>query len=222
MSWDPKWEDVFRTRGWSRYPLEALVSFVARYYFQAPDHNAVRVLELGCGEGNNLWFLAREGFAAHGIDGSPTAIQKAKRRLSLEGLSADLEVDDVANIMEIYSPLQFDSILNSGCLQHNTMSSVKSVINQTHRLLKPGGRVFSTMIAEGSYGDGLGEEVEPGTFTNITEGALRDIGLCHFFTADEVRELYRGFADLRIDYIILSSDDRQRTYKHWIIEGLRE
>lgn len=220
MSWDPKWEDIFRTRGWSRYPLEALVSFVARYHYQAPDRSAVRVLELGCGEGNNLWLLAREGFAAYGIDGSPTAIQKAERRLSAEGLSANLKVGDVANIMEIYSPLQFDSIINAGCLQHNTMTAVKSVINQTHKLLKSGGRVFSTMIAEGSFGDGLGEEIEPRTFTNIKDGALRDIGLCHFFTLEEVRELYGGFADLRIDYLMMSSDERERTYKHWIIEGL--
>jgi SAM-dependent methyltransferase len=222
MSWDSKWEEVFRTRGWSRYPLEALVRFTARHYYRASNRRSVSFLELGCGEGNNLWFLAREGFAAHGIDGSPTAIRKAEQRLSAEGLEAHVKVGDVVKLADLYPNLRFDAVINAGCLQHNTMQAVKSILDQTRRLLKPGGRIFSTMIAAGSYGDGLGEEVEPGTFTNISDGALKDVGLCHFFTLEEVRELYAGFSGLQIEYMVASADNREQAYKHWMIEGVKE
>lgn len=222
MSWDSKWEEVFRSRGWSRYPLEALVRFVARHYYQASDREAVSFLELGCGEGNNLWFLAREGFAASGIDGSPTAIQKAEERLSAEGLKAHLQVGDVAELTELYTQMQFDAVLNVGCLQHNTLAAVKSILEQMRNLLKPGGRIFSTMIAAGSYGDGLGEEIEPGTFTNITDGALKDIGLCHFYTLEEIRAIHVEFSDLQVEYIGVSADNRQQVYKHWMIEGIKK
>ena len=65
MSWDPTWEDIFRNRQWGRYPPEELVRFTARRYFQALDRKAVSMLEIGCGAGANIWFLAREGFDVH-------------------------------------------------------------------------------------------------------------------------------------------------------------
>jgi len=84
MAWDPVWEQVFTSQAWGRYPGEDLIRFVARNFYAAPDRAAVRFLEVGCGTGTNLWFLAREGFAAHGIEGSATAAGIARTRLDAE------------------------------------------------------------------------------------------------------------------------------------------
>src|SRR6218665_938871 len=61
------WDEKFRSRSWGRYPPEDLVRFMGRR-FRAADKGAVKVLEVGCGPGANLWFMHREGFAVHGID----------------------------------------------------------------------------------------------------------------------------------------------------------
>ena len=58
MSWDDQWETLFASRAWGRYPPEELVRFVARSFGDAPDRASVRILELGCGPGANVWFLA--------------------------------------------------------------------------------------------------------------------------------------------------------------------
>jgi len=221
LSWDPTWEEVFRTRGWSRYPLEALISFVARHYFKAANRRELRFLELGCGEGNNLWFLAREGFTAYGVDGSSTAIGKARTRLEAEGLSAHLQVGDVLNLDQLYAGARFDAVINAGCLQHNTVASVEKILSQIAALLEPGGRIFSTMIAAGSFGDQLGDRIEDGTYANIREGSFKGLGLCHFFTLDEIAELFSEFSELQIESLKTTTNNRTQEYTHWIVEGLK-
>ena len=54
----------------------------------------IKVLEIGCGTGSNIWFLAREGFDVFGLDGSQTAILKTREKLDREQLSAELNVGD--------------------------------------------------------------------------------------------------------------------------------
>ena len=110
MSWDPTWEQMFRTRDWGRYPPEELIRFVARHFFSVSDRRQVRVLEIGCGTGANIWFLAREGFDAYGIDGSKTAMVKAEQRLQEEGLKAHLQVGDIISLSNFYPPSYFPSV----------------------------------------------------------------------------------------------------------------
>ncbi|HVE14009.1 MAG TPA: class I SAM-dependent methyltransferase, partial [Elusimicrobiota bacterium] len=89
MAWDPAWDDVFRAQPWGKYPPEEVVRFVARNFYKAPDRGAVRLLEIGCGPGANLWYAAREGFAVFGIDGSEPALEAARRRFAAEGLAGE-------------------------------------------------------------------------------------------------------------------------------------
>lgn len=219
MSWDATWEQLFRTRGWNKYPSEQVIRFVARNFFNAPERKQIKLLELGCAEGNNVWFMAREGFDAYGIEGSRLAVDKAGERMRADGLEAHLTVGDVAFLRDVYGELRFDAILDAGCLTCNRIEVVESVLSQIKDLLNPGGKVFSLVIAEGTYGAETGREVEPGTFTDIKDGALQGIGLCHFFTLDEVERLFAGFNNVHIEYIISSHANQQQIYKHWIVDG---
>src|SRR5437016_5148901 len=89
---DPVWDNEFYGSGkFPRAPYDTVASFVYRH---APkrSRNTVRILEIGCGAGNNVWFLASEGFAVAGTDGSPAAIEYAQQRLRESGFEADVRV----------------------------------------------------------------------------------------------------------------------------------
>ena len=62
--WNKVWEKVFRENEWGKYPSESLIRFVARNFYKADDRFAVKILEVGCGTGANLWYMLREGFSA--------------------------------------------------------------------------------------------------------------------------------------------------------------
>ena len=90
------WNELFARRPrWSRYPPEDLAGFIARTFPAVEQRCGLRALDVGCGPGSNLWFLAREGFTVAGIDGSANAIDSARARLRAEGLAASLEAADL-------------------------------------------------------------------------------------------------------------------------------
>jgi SAM-dependent methyltransferase len=221
MSWDPIWETIFSEYGWGRYPNEELVRFMARNFGRSGDHSGIRVLEIGCGNGANLWYLAREGYDTFGIDGAPTAIRLAGERLNEEALAADLRVGDVVTVPALYPPAFFDAVIDVSCLQCNDLPAARQIIAACTAVLKPDGRMFSLLVARGSWGDDSGREVAPGTFADITEGPLKDRGLNHFFTREEVGELWKDFAEVGVEYVARSFLGGTREYKTWVVHALR-
>jgi SAM-dependent methyltransferase len=222
MSWDPTWQQVFESREWGKYPPEELIRFVARNFYSARDRNSVKMIELGCGPGANIWYLAREGFDVYGVDGSPTAITRAKQRLAAEHLSAHLKVGDITQLEQLFPPAsQFDAIIDVCCLQHNQLSHVVRILSQVFTRLRPGGKVFSMLVAGDSMGKASGREIEPGTFVDITSGPYTGMGLSHFFTLKETKKLFSAFASLQIEQSTRSFNQRKDINKHWVVQGTK-
>lgn len=221
-AWQPLWDSVFADREWGKYPPEDLIRFIARNFYRRPDRRDVKILELGCGPGANIWYLAREGFAAFGIDGSKVAIERATARLAGDRLAASLTIGDINDINRIYHGQTFDAVIDVGCLVCFTAAGQAGVIGQVHNLLKPGGRVFSRLFARGSWGDGLGVEVEPGTFDAITAGPLAGVGRVRFCTPDGARRLFAGFRNVAVERSSLTYDGGAHEMINLIVTAEKE
>ena len=74
---------------WSGNPNEALVAVVS-------EMTAGRVLDVGCGEGADVIWMAENGWDATGIDLSTTAIDRALGAAESRGASAEFAVADVS------------------------------------------------------------------------------------------------------------------------------
>ena len=97
QSFDPVWDEIYGSgQQLNRYPFSSVVTFLFRNRPRDKDRAATRILEVGCGAGNNLWFAAREGFDVSGIDASEPVIDHARKWFDAEGLNADLRVADMA------------------------------------------------------------------------------------------------------------------------------
>ena len=86
---DKIWEEIHGNQPWGKYPQEYVIRFVARNYYNR-DRKSVKILDFGCGQGANTWYLAREGFDTYAFDGSENAVLKCSERLKNEGLTADI------------------------------------------------------------------------------------------------------------------------------------
>ncbi len=129
----------------NRYPADGVVSFM--YQLMAGrDRAATKVLEVGCGAGNNAWFLAREGFCVTGVDGSPHCLEYARKRFAEEKLCGTflqktfLELDQVPG-----GP--FDLILDREALAHNQWDDLVRIMPKIAGLLRPGGYFVSFFFA---------------------------------------------------------------------------
>jgi len=216
MSWDPVWEQVFRSRAWGRYPQEEVVRFIARAFYGANDRSRVRVLEIGCGPGSGAsWFVAREGFRLAGIDGSPSAIEQARARFAGEGLEGEFIVGDIATLP--WSAEHFDAVLDVGCLTCNDEASTRTIVAEVRRVLAPGGLHFSLTPKAGCWGDGTGERVDATTRHGVTEGPFTGLGATRFATRESLEALYAGFRDLAFEYTVRSAEGGTREVTHWIV-----
>lgn len=219
MAIDEVWEDTFQKRDWGRYPNEELVRFVARSFGQVADRSEIAILEVGCGTCNNVWFLAREGYNASGFDGAPAAIERGRARLNSEEVEADLRVLDALKMEASYAPATFDAVVDIGCLQCNRLEDAREIIRQMAVVTRAGGRVFSLIVADDAIGMGRGDMVEPGTFTNIAAGPLQGTGLNHFYSLDELRDVFAPFAPLSVEYVERSYANREQRYRTWVVTG---
>jgi SAM-dependent methyltransferase len=217
MTWDPVWERIFRSREqWGYYPPEELIRFMARHYYQVADRSRVRVLEVGCGPGAGpAWYVAREGFSYTGIDGSATAIDKARRRFSAEGLAGEFVVGSGESLP--WADGAFDCVIDVACLQHNDEAAARAMIGEIHRVLIPGGRHFSLTTRAGCWGDGTGAKVDSSSYRDVSEGPFAGMGVVRFSTKEQLRQLYVPFAELQLEYSVRSLDGEQHLISNWIL-----
>ena len=220
MAWDAVWEDIFKSKAWGKYPAEELVIFVARNFYKASPRGAVKILEVGCGPGGNLWFMAREGFTVYGVDGSETAIRQTKQRLDNEcpGWKGELVVGDIQRLP--FKDGFFDAVIDNNAVCCNSYETSKAIYSETARVVKKDGKLFSRMMATGCWGDGTGQNVGHRAWI-VSEGPLTGTGYVRFTDLSEVSDLVRGFNILNVESLVVTSGNRENTFKEWIIFGER-
>lgn len=97
-----------------------------------------RALDLGCGTGTNVVYLARRGWDAIGVDFVPQAIARARRRAAQAGVDgrARLLVADVTRLPDLGRP--FDLALDIGCLHSLPRTKRRDYARGLVARLRPG------------------------------------------------------------------------------------
>ncbi len=150
--------------------------------------------------GANTWYLAREGFDVYAFDGSPSAVKKAKQYLVKEGFNTvKFNVMDGGSLK--YEENFFDCVIDSACIYANRKEHIHIMYENIFRILKNGGKIYSSCFGVNTDGYGTGNFLEEGTFEDIEIGVLKGRAVAHFYTTDELtNELSRvGFDDIHVD-----------------------
>jgi cyclopropane fatty-acyl-phospholipid synthase-like methyltransferase len=94
-------------------------------------------LEYGCGLGRFSSYLAKQGINATAVDFSPVAIERARNRVTNEGMKPTFIVGDVTHLGQIKGP--FDFSFDIGCFHCLGADAQKAYVTEVSRLLKPDG-----------------------------------------------------------------------------------
>jgi len=195
-SWDSIWDNIYQNQEWGKYPSENLIQFVSRNYYKL-DRPKINLLEIGCGPGANIWFMAREGFKVTGIDGSETAIKIAKEKLRKDALDAQLVVGDIVSMP--FKDQEFDGIVDNECLYANNEQNSILILSEISRLLKDGGLFYSRTFSNEMF-IAQNRNENNFEFSNINEGPLCGKGFVRLIDEQKISELYgRFFKILSID-----------------------
>ena len=187
-TFDPIWEEKYRQGHAERYPWDMAVSFVYRYHPRCKPREEVRILEIGCGTGNNLWFAAREGFQVTGIDGSISAIALAQNRFSEEGLNGRFLVGDFTNLP--FENQYFDLAIDRGALTCCGFSGAKRAVEEVKRVLQKGGFFLCNPYSD-RHSSHTSGQLGPDQLTlNISIGTLIGVGQICFYNRKAMESLF--------------------------------
>jgi cyclopropane fatty-acyl-phospholipid synthase-like methyltransferase len=101
------------------------------------DKKPGNAIDIGCGTGTNLLYLAQHGWRVTGVDFAWLAIQKAKRKL--KKYCAELLVSDVSRLNELNLTGPFDLALDMGCFHSLQEWERRQYVQGVERWIKPGG-----------------------------------------------------------------------------------
>lgn len=202
-------EAQYKERGLSAqrlYPNEQLIQFIGARYFRlcSDDRRKIRILEIGCGSGANLWMLAKEGFETYGVDSSPTAISLANQHLQGKwGVEANLQTALFNRLP--FADNYFDTVCDVVSLQHTNLAESREALQEVKRVLQPGGEVFSLRLSDAStmYRSSGGTWIDAVTVDNIVDQSmpLANNGPTSFWSPALAQQIYQdlGFGPVSIE-----------------------
>lgn len=204
-----------------QYPNEQLIAFLGSNYFclSKEERKKLKVLELGCGSGANLWMVAREGFDAYGIDYASTGLKFCDEMMDIwGGVKADIRLGDMTQLP--YLENEFDVIFDVVSMQHLTFDQHFDAYREIARCLKEGGRFFSYHLGENSISLKSTEKMlDHCTVRNIENGfPLANNGPTCFLSANEVRRFLNdaGFSRVMIEKVTRSYNN-QKSYLEYLV-----
>ena len=105
-----------------------------------------RVLDVGCGTGENAIFFAGLGLEVWGLDGAPAAIEKARRKASQRGASVTFTVGDALNLGELSQ--RFDTVTDCGLFHVFGDGGRVVYATSLESVLKKGGTYFMLCFSD--------------------------------------------------------------------------
>ena len=99
-----------------------------------------RLLDSGCGTGENVLLAASHGAETTGVDISPRAIARAREKAAERGLAARFEVADALRLGQL--GMTFDVLIDSGVFHVFDDADRERYVASLAAALRPGGQLY--------------------------------------------------------------------------------
>lgn len=143
-----------------------------------------RVLDVGCGSGENVLLAAEQGAHALGIDISPTAIDLAVQKSSDRQIGARFQVGDALRLDRLNE--MFDVVIDSGMFQSFDADERSLYASSLTNVIRPGGILYVTCVSDHEPGES-GPESGP---RRVSEDEIRTT-FTRGWVIEELRECVR-------------------------------
>ncbi len=141
------WEQFYKSKNYFHLePHEALDSFAQK----CEDRGINEILDLGCGAGNDLLFLAEKGFLVTGVDFSPSACANAEDLLQSKNLPGKVYIDNLFDKVTTFGPEEFPAVIAINALEYTDETTFHTVISDISRILSEKGLFFLVVSSENS------------------------------------------------------------------------
>jgi SAM-dependent methyltransferase len=223
-----RWERSYRHRqNFLFSPNEEVIRFTARYIRKRVGINRyenaggsqspVRVLDLGCGIGRHVIYLAGLGVEVYGLDLSAEAVRIARHWAVKEGFP-DVSLRVVqGDVRRLPWPLgYFHHIISHGVLDSMPWGASLAAVTEAARVLKPGGFFYCDLVS----GDDS-RHAREFAGVEVVRGAHEEGTVQSYFNFGKIERLFEGCFTLR-DAHHIQREDIQKGHRssryHLVLE----
>ena len=211
-----KWDDLHKQERFRpKYPSGLVVKFILTQ-FPKVKRNKIKILDLGCGAGRHVLFLAKEGFNTYATDISEDGLKCTRSMLRNAGLKAYVKKSTMTK--QPFLDDSFDGIISYGVLQYNTEEGYQKSIAEMYRILKKGGQAFIYTRTTDDYTFGKGQMIAKNTFVLDTKGLTVEDGMvvC-YLEKNKINTIFRKFSNISIKREDIFDYGSETKESHWII-----
>ncbi|MFQ5786828.1 MAG: class I SAM-dependent methyltransferase [Thermodesulfobacteriota bacterium] len=214
-----KWQDFNENKVQSNYPQwpnEVMVKLVFGDYLKTKIqvNNTSKVLDIGCGFGNNLLPFLSMGCQCFGIEVTQEMASQTQRILEERGYVVDIKCGKNTSIP--FGDHHFDLILSINVIHYeSTYEDIKAALQEYSRILKKGGRILIMTVGPEHSIIKRAKVVGPNNYEiqnyDFRDGSLffcfnsleyLDYCMSHFFSNVEVGRVTENLMTTNLDFFI--------------------
>ncbi len=166
--------------------------------FSLGDNPDIKVYDLGCGLGRHTVFFAEQGYQVYASDISLAAVQETKSWLKKAGLSATVNHGQMTQLDQPEN--LFDLVISFNVIYHALRRDIVKTISEVHRILKPGGIFYGTLLTKDKgthFREKENQIIDEQTL--IIRGGVED-GIPHFFS--HMEDVFDFFSNFEIESLV--------------------
>ena len=189
------WETLYKEKGIVQKEPSKFVKEAVEFFKQ---QNLEKILDLGCGTGRHTIYLLENGFKVYGCDASESALNIAKEIIK----NVEFKKCNMTSLP--YKNNYFDGVLCHFVIQHGKIEQIKKAISEIYRVLRKEGILYLSVPSVKHPEYFTGEEIEPRTKINID--AIDSNVPHHYFTENEIRNLFNKFDIIKLKHVEFPSE----------------
>lgn len=183
--WNKKWEHISK-RDVNLYAKECY-EYIRKK--QKEENKQLTLLELGCGEGSDTFFFAKNNIRVTAVDISENVIKNLQTNEGTKKMNVTFIRQDITNIS--FPECSFDIIYAHLSLHYFDDKTTCRIFEKLHNILKETGLLFVKCKSTKDMLFGKGEMIEKNMFND--EGHVR-----HFFDKEYMEEKLKLFKIIKI------------------------
>ncbi|MUG93516.1 methyltransferase domain-containing protein [Scytonema sp. UIC 10036] len=199
-----KWKDAGTDLDWGTQWTNVHLPFLK-------SANVKTLLDLGCGSGNDVLRLAKQGFTVIGMDFSDEAVRQGREKAEKLGLNAQFVIADMAKPLPFQSA-SFDAVMSNVAIHMFSDRITRELFKEIRRIVRPEGLfVFHVNSTEDALVRAERHppirEIEPNYFLE------RDGQTMHFFSKEYLLDLLSDWKDVELKHYEILHEQTGKRFK---------
>lgn len=120
-----------------------------------------RILDIGCGTGDDAIYLAKNGLSVVGLDPKLDAVKTARAKAARQSAEVDFFVGNGGHLTDLFRDGEFDVVIDTGFFRTLSEPERHKNVQQVHRVLGNGGRYYLICFSEKEYNESARKRLSP-------------------------------------------------------------